>query len=72
MGTLLGLAMATLIVVALIALLAMGLAGAGATVWALRAERADRVLSEDLERTLAEILKAPAPPHKSERPSGAP
>jgi hypothetical protein len=53
--------MAALIVVALLSLFTMGVVGAMATVWTVRAEHADRALREDLDQTLAAILEGAAP-----------
>lgn len=67
-----GLIMAGLIVVALLSIFAMGIVGAMVTVWTVRAERADRVLREDLDHTLAAILEGATPPQRFEKPTTTP
>lgn len=64
--------MAALIVVALLTLFAMGWAGVVAMIWVVRAQRADRMLREDLDQALAAILEGAAPSQKFERPNSTP
>lgn len=68
MGTLVGLIVAALIVISLVAMFAICLAGGMLSLWTVRAERADRELREDLDRTLSEILGG-SPSEKFEKPT---
>jgi uncharacterized membrane protein YqjE len=58
MGSVVGVTVAVLIIAALVALALIVGAGVLASVWTVRAERADRVFRADLDETLREILEA--------------